>query len=281
MIYVKNSLLFLYYGMLCFLMLTNHLLFVKTTFFYFFPVMMLYYIIMLHSKVHMMYMYYVMEKRFTRWKQLWQFFFHMALFLQTDVLYISLAGLLYMFLYKELYFLLHFAEARLAKIEESIDEKMPQFRIAHLHLNVFKEDMDNRFHESCFNSNRLYLLETTTDSRETQLGISNYRDIRRKKNKPREMNDREKIMYNAASNRTMFVSDRNYFLFYPIAIIFFLLLFTVVGSNSMLHSYIFVSLIVGDVGTYMSMDPRYHDVYVDVHYAVVSLIFAQLNYRQQ
>lgn len=279
LIYVKNSLLFLYYGMLCFLMLTNHLLFVKTTFFYFFPIMMLYYTVMLHSKVYMIYLYYVMEKRFVRWKQLWQLFFHISLFLQTDVLYISLAVLVYVFLYKELYFIVHFAEERLAKIEESIDEKMPQFRIAHLHLNVFQEDMENRFHESCFNSNRLYLLESTTSSRETQLGISNYRDIRKSKNKPREMNDKEKIMYKAASNRTLFVSERNYFIFYPIAIVFFLLLFTLVGSSSMLRSYIFVSLIVGDISSYMVMDPQYHDVYVDVHYAVVSLIFAQLNYR--
>lgn len=279
LLFVKNSLLFLYYGMLCFLMLTNHLRFVKTTFFYFFPVMMLYYLVMIQSRVHMMYLYFVMEKRYVRWKQLWQFFFHMAIFLGTDALFIAVAGLVYMFLYKELFFTIKFAEKRLAKIEESIDEKMPQFRVAHLHLNVFEEDMENRFHESCFNSNRLYLLETTSSSRETQLGIINYREIRKNKKKPREMTEREKVLYNASSNETMFLSDRNYFIFYPLGILFFLLLCTLVGSYSILQSYLYVSLICGDVVTYMTMDPQYHDVYVDAHYAVASLVFAQLNYR--
>ena len=156
---------------------------------------------------------------------------------------------------------------------------MPQFRIAHLHLNVFEEDMDNRFHESCFNTNRLYLLETTNTSRETQLGIINYREIRKNKKKPREMTEREKVLYNASSNETMFLSDRNYFIFYPLGILFFLLLCTLVGSYSILTLYLYVSLVCGDVVTYMTMDPRYHDVYVDVHYAVASLVFAQLNYR--
>lgn len=278
-IYVKNSILFLYYAILCFLMLTKHIVFVKSVFFYFFPIMMIYYMCMLHTRIHMMYVYYVMEKKYVRWKQIWQFFFHFAMYLHDENMYIALAGLLYLFLYKEVYFLLHFAEARLGKIEESIYEKIPNYRIAHLHLNVFQEDKDNRFHGSCFNTNRLYVLESTSQSRAVQLGISNYRDIRRKGNTPREMTEEEQTMYIASSNETLFLENRQYFIFYPVAILGILLLFTVVGTTSPLATYFNLSLIVCDLLSFMFMRSQCHDVSVDVNYAVYSLIFAQLHYK--
>lgn len=277
-IYVKNSILFLYYAILCFLMLTKNIVFVKSVFFYFFPVMMVYYMCMLHPRIHMMYIYYVMEKKYVRWKQVWQFFFHFAMYLHDDNMYISLGSLLYLFLYKELYFVLSFAESRLGKIEESIHEKIPEYRIAHLHLNVFKEDMDNRFHESCFNTNRLYVLESTGESRKTQLGISNYRDVRRKDKPPRDMGDEEQVMYIASSNETTFLENRQYFIFYPVAILGILLLFTMVGSTNPLATYFNLSLILSDLLSYMFMRSQRHDVSVDVNYAVSALLFAQLHY---
>lgn len=276
-IYVKNSILFLYYAILCFLMLTKHLVFVKTIYFYFFPLMMVYYMCLLHPQAHMIYTYYVMEKRYVRWKQIWQFFFHFAMYFHSDNMYISLASLLYLFLYKELYFILNFAEKRLGKIEESIYEKIPDYRIAHLHLNVFHEDMENRFHESCFNTNRLYLLETTIASRETQLGISNYREIRRGDKTPREMTEKEKTMHEASSNRTLLLSNRAYFVFYPIGILLFLLLCTLAGSDPLI-AYFNFSLIIWDLITYLFIRSHRHDVSVDVNYAVSALLFAQLHY---
>ncbi len=277
-IYVKNSILFLYYAILCFLMLTNHVVFVKSVFFYFFPVMMIYYMCMLHPQIHMMYKYAVMEKKYIRWKQVWQFFFHFALYLHAENMYISLATLLYLFLYKELYFIVNFAEKRIGKIEESIHEKIPDYRIAHLHLNVFQEDKENRFHESCFDTNRLYILESTNKSRETQLGISNYRDIRRRNKVPRDMSEDDRTMYIASSNETLFLSGRHYFIFYPVVVLVFLLLCTMVGSLSPLRTYVNLSLIVGDFLTYMFMQSQRHDVYVDVNYAVSALLFVQLHY---
>jgi len=192
------------------------------------------------------------------------------------------ATLLYMFLYKELYFLIHFAEARLAKIEDSIEEKMPQYRIAHLHLNVFPDDMNNRFHESCFNTNRLYLLETSTSSRETQLGISNYREIRKKNKKPREMTDREKILYKAAGNTEILISERLYFILYPIAVLIVLLIFTIAATyveNSGLALLTF-QLIITDILSYTLTPPVYHDLIVDLNYAVSSVIFVRSYYKK-
>lgn len=278
-IYVKNSILFLYYAILCFLMLTKHLVFVKSVFFYFFPIMMIYYMCMLHPRIHMMYVYYVMEKKYVRWKQLWQFFFHFAMYLHCENMAVSLAALLYMFLYKEVYFLIHFAESRLGKIEESIYEKVPAYRIAHLHLNVFQDDKDNRFHESCFNANRLYLLETTSASRKTQLGISNYREIRRKGKKPREMTEEEQTMYIASSNETLFLENRQYFIFHPVFVLGLLLLFTMIGSTSTMITYINLSLVMCDLLSFMFMQSQYHDASVDVNYAVYSLVFAQVYYN--
>jgi len=268
LIYGKNLLFFFYYALLCFLMLSNHIAYVKGWYFSFFPMMMMYYMVMLHPYFHMLYIYSVMEKRYFRCKQVWQLFFHICLG------YISTP--LYLFLYKELFFIIKFAEKRLAKIEESIVEKIPSYRIAHLHLNTFKEDMDNRFHYSCFDTSRLYLLETTQESKKTQLGISNYREIRRKQDTPREMSDEETIMYTAASNQTLFLSNRKYYIISPIVILAGMLL--IETSNTLNYS-VHATLIFIDVATYIFTPPRAHDIFVDVSYASAALIFALVYYN--
>lgn len=275
-IYTKNLILFLYYSCVCIAMLTEHLNYEKGFYFSFFPIMMIYYLAMLFPKIHHNYVYYVIERKGVRWKDVWRLYFHFSLYLGSNSLFATLATIIYFSLYKELNFIIHYAENRLAKIEEAIYEKLPGFRIAHLHLNVFTDDMSNRFHEHCFKTNRLYILESTPASKSTQLGISNYREIRRKKKEPREMDDREIVMYEASSNKTLFIDHRNYFIYTPVALLFFFIIFTDVSNT--LRSYVNLLLILSDVLTFLFTNSDTNDIFIDLIYAVFALVYGIEHY---
>lgn len=269
-IYAKNIALFVYYTSVCFFMLTDRLFFSRSILFYFFPFMMVYYLTCMSSYFHMIYLYFVMEKGYARWKQLWQLLFHIAIYPT------GIGTLAMLFVVKEIPFLIKHAEARLASIEDSLEEKVPSYRIAHLHHKVFEEDIDNRFHTSCFDTNRLYLLETTNVSRETQLGISNYREIRKKRKKPRSMTDSDVVMYKASNNKQMFLLGRNYYIYYPV----FFLLGVLIGEPISISSLISSLLIWIDLMSYYFMQPQYHDLMVDLSYAVASVGFSQFLYNK-
>ena len=275
-IYTKNLILFLYYSIICGVMLGGHLKYVKGFYFSFFPIMMIYYLAMLFPKIHSQYVYYIIERKGIRWKDIWRCYFHFSLYLGTDSLFATLTTILYFSLYKELNFIIHYAENRLAKIDEAIYDKLPGYRIAHLHLNVFSDDTVNRFHENCFKTNRLYILESTAQSRSTQLGISNYREIRRKKQEPREMDDRELILYEASSNRKIFIDNRNYFIYTPIGFIFVFIIFTDVSNT--LRSYINLILILSDVITFLYTSSSANDIIIDLLYATFSIVYGIEHY---
>lgn len=277
-LYLKNGTLFFAYSTVCFLLLTGHLPFVRSLYFFFFPLMMLYYMCLIYPVLHMKYKYVVTEKDFYR--KYWTVFFHGVLFMGDPLnACIAVASLLYLQLYKEIMFLIRFAEKRLGKIDESLFEKVPGYRIAHLHLNVFEDDMENRFHHSCFDSNRLYILESTTLSKKKQLGISNYRDVRRKGNTPREMNEEERLMYEAASNKLLFIQHRDYYILYPLVVIIFLATFILFSARSM-GAYVHVFLLTLNVGS-LSFRPLAHDIVVDLSYFVFSVLFAKIQYTNQ
>ena len=221
----------------------------------------------------MYYIYYVTERHFVWWKVLWQMYYHGSLTYSS----FCVATLVYMVTIKEIIFLLKFSEKRLAKIEESIEEKAPQYRIAHLHLDVFQDDINNRFHRSCFNTNRLYLLESTIESKRTQLGISNYRDIRRKNEEPRDMNEEEQIWYKAASNEYILLENRHFYILLPILALSAMLLFTLDVYNPTI--YVHILLIVGDISTYIFTPRLVHEVLVDVFYALASVLYGLLCYN--
>lgn len=272
-IYAKNVFFFLFYSVVCSLILTNYISYVKGFYFSFFPIMMLYYLCMMYPKIHVIYIYYVLERTVVWWKVLWQIYYHWSLTYSS----LCVVTIIYMMTIKEIIFLINFAEKRLAKIEISMEEKIPQYRIAHLHLNVFNDDITNRFHRSCFNTNRLYILESTVDSKKTQLGITNYRTIRRKNKQPRDMNEEEEIWYKAASNEYLLLEHRNFYIRLPIATLSIILLFTVdiYSPAIMIH----ILLIITDILTYCFTPPIVHEVLVDVSYALASLSYGILCYK--
>ena len=277
LLYVKNGTLFFAYSVVCFLMLTGHLPFVRSLYFFFFPMMMIYYMCLIYPLLHMKYKYVVMEKEFYR--KYWIIFFHGILFMGDPLnACIAVATMFYVHLYKETMFLIRFAEKRLGKIDESLFEKVPGYRIAHLHLNVFEDDIENRFHHSCYDSNRLYILESTSLSKKKQLGISNYREIRRKGQTPREMNDNELRMYKASSNELLFLQQREYYVLYPLVVLLFLLTFILFSARSM-GAYIHVFLVGLNVGSF-SFKPLGHDIVVDLSYFAFAVMFAQIHYTK-
>lgn len=276
-LYLKNGTLFFAYCMVCFLLLTDQLPFVRSLYFFFFPSMMLYYMCLLYPLMHMKYKYNILEKRFYR--KYWILFFHGVLFMgDLSNACLAIGTVCYIQLYKEILFLIYYAETRLGKIEESLFEKIPGYRIAHLHLNVFEDDTENRFHHSCFDSNRLYILESTTLSKKKQLGISNYREIRRKGQPPREMNDDELLMFKASSNKLLFIEQREYYVLYPLIVLLFLFSFILFNDRTM-GAYIHVFLAILNVGSF-SFTPLAHDIVVDLSYFAFSVMFAKIHYTR-
>jgi len=269
-IYVKNIALFVYYAATCFLMLTDRLFFTRSVLFFYFPVMMVYYVVCMSPQVNMIYTYFVMEKGYARWKQAWQLLFHIAIYPA------GVSSLLFLFVVKEIPFLIQYAETRLASIEDSLEEKVPSYRIAHLHHKVFQEDIDNRFHTSCFDSNRLYLLETTNVSRETQLGISNYRGLRKKNKKPRSMTEADVTMYKASGNKKMLLLGRSYYMYYPVLFLLGVLVLEPIAFLPVISS----SLIWLDLMSYYFMQTQYHDLTVDLSYAAASVALSQFLYSK-
>lgn len=258
-------------------MLTDHLKYEKGFYFSFFPLMMIYYLIMLFPRVHNLYIYYVIERKGVRWKVLWRLYFHFSLYYCTESLFATLATILYFALYKQFNFMIHFAENRLAKIDEAIYEKLPGFRIAHLHLGVFEDDIANRFHTNCFKTNRLYILESTNASKSTQLGISNYREIRRRKQQPRSMDNTDLNMYEASSNKLILIDNRNFYIYTPVAILFFFVVFTDVSNT--LKSYVNLILILTDVLTFLFMSSVNNDIISDLIYASLSIAYSLAHYN--
>lgn len=255
----KNATLFVYYASVCILMLSDVMWYEKGLFFSFFPIMMIYHLVLLFPSIHRHYIYQVTERGFIRWKIIWQVLFHGAMTLHFPYI------VLFLFVLKELKFVIEFAETRLSKIEESLYEKCPGYRIAHLHLNLFQDDMDNRFHANCFHTNRLYILESTVASRETQLGISNYREIRRRNKTPRAMTEEDEKMYKAAANQALLFSQRNYIVGYYVGLL---------CTISLFEHYTTFLLIMFNITTFLFTRSVVHDVLVDLSYGVISVFFA-------
>ena len=90
-------------------------------------------------------------------------------------------------LWKDCCFLISHAEKRLPKIETSMHHEDIEQRVAHLHLNVYADDIENRFHKHCFNTKRLHMQENTEQSKDALLSIYNYRKLHRKGKQPREV----------------------------------------------------------------------------------------------
>lgn len=183
---------------------------------------------MLIPNVHSFLMFHLIEKYIPPWVFLFKCIVHCSMYRDhtKQVFICCIWSLIY--LWHNIYYLIHHAEKRLGKIDSIIEYN----RIAHLHYNLYPVDMTNRFHKNQFETNRLYMFNDIEEARKTSLGLQNYRKMISENKKPRSMTKEEERMYKAAKNELIFILNRRYFLYIPALIVFCLIGYVDFNANS-------------------------------------------------
>mgnify|MGYP001178368143 CR=1 FL=1 len=226
----------------------------------------LYYGVLIIPFVHKIYVYNVIERTIPKWSYIIRASVHYMFF--SPILtkcFPSVLSVFIIMLWKDIYFLICHAEQRIAKIETALYEQNILHRVAHLHLNVFEDDMKNRFHKHCFDTNRLYLIDHTDKSREEMLGIYNYRNVRSEKKTPRKFYGKDETYYKASNNSRIFISKRYYFTVPPLCLLVWLMAMT--DTSTSLIMYINHVVLLVDILSYY-LGPITNDILVDVSYLI-------------
>lgn len=182
----------------------------------------IFYITMCIPPVHRKTIYYLTEFKIPPWFIFFKFLVHVSLFINyIQKLHITMLWML-IYLWNDLYFVICHAEKRLTKIDELMygNDK----RIAHLYLNMYNDDIKNRFHKHLFDTNRLYMFEKTDDSEKLSLAIHACR-----KHAPE---DPDKNTLKAATGESIFISNRS-IIYVPA-----LFIFMISGFISFEYSYL-------------------------------------------
>jgi hypothetical protein len=225
-----------------------------------------YHLIMIIPQVYQIHVYNLKERTIPGWSYIYRFTFHYLLYDEEktrafpSVLCIYLIAIL-----KDIVFLIQHAEKRIAKIDEILYEDKYDKRIVHLHNNVIVEDSNNRFHQHCFDTNKLYLEAMTPSTERQVLAIDNYRDIRKKQNSPKDFQDDDETYYRASSNKYIFISQRYTFFIMPIALIVWCA--CMADTRGTTPMYINHSIVLIDLLT-MYFGNEINDVAIDVSYAI-------------
>jgi hypothetical protein len=170
---------------------------------------------------------------------------------------------------KDIHFLIKHAENRLAKIEKILHEDGYKKRIVHLHNQIITEDMYSRFHQHCFDTNRLYLEDLTPSTTDKTLAINNYRTIRKNGNKPKPFQDDDEIFYKASSNKYIFISQRYSFYLFPIIVILWLM--TMTDTTMTPRMWINHGILAADLLSMLG-GTKFNDITIDFCY-LVSIIY--------
>ena len=93
------------------------------------------------------------------------------------------------------------------------------------------------------------------------------------------MDDTELKMYEASSNKLIFIDKRNYYIYTPIVILFFFVIFTDISNT--LKSYVNLILILTDVLTFLFMSSVKNDIICDLTYASLSIAYSLVSYNNQ
>lgn len=235
----------------------------------------LYYCAMLTPKVHQIYIYNLVERIIPKWTYIIRILFHYTCYYPnlTKAFPATLCVVMIM-LWKDILFLIRHAEKRLAKIEMSMYDEESPHRIAHLHLNVFKDDINNRFHKHCFDTNRIYLIDNTPSSRDSLLSIYNYRALRLEGKKPRPFTGDDELHYTASNNKRIFISQRLSFVVTPLILLGWLMCMTDLSTSSHIF-YIHHGILLLDVIT-QQFGNKVNDVVIDISYFIGMLVIVSM-----
>lgn len=230
----------------------------------------LYYMFVLIPKIHQIYVYNIVERMIPKWSYVYRMFFHYLLYRKRlTSAFPSVLSVTMIMILKDIHFLITHAENRLAKIEKILYEDGYKKRIVHLHNKIIAEDMYSRFHQHCFDTNRLYLEDLTPSTTDKTLAINNYRTIRKNGNKPKPFQDDDEIFYKASSNKYIFVSQRYSFYIVPILVVTWLMSMTDMSRSNIMwinHGILAVDLLSMFGGT------KFNDITIDFSY-LFSIIY--------
>lgn len=231
----------------------------------------LYYAILLFPNVHQVYIYNIVERTIPKMSYFLRAIFHYSIFIDNiERAFASVVSLVCIILLKDMMFLVKHAEQRLAKIDDILYEDGYCKRIVHLHNNVYHEDTLTRFHQHSFDTNRMYLDNLTVEASNVSLAVHNYRQIRKKKKSPREWKTKEdKLYYQAASNRHIFISNRYTFFILPFATCIWCLCLT--GMPNQYPSIVNYALITIDLFT-TPFGNMINDISIDIAYSSATIL---------
>jgi len=240
-----------------------------------FPLFTLYYALLSVPKIHQMYEYNTVEQTTPKWTYFFRMYYHVVL-LDT----IPYAGMISMFLllvillWKDLRFLVVHAEERLKAIDEAMysNGNTKAYRICHLHLNAFTDDLTARSHVHFFNTNALNVVNHSVQSEADQNAIKNYVEYRKKHVfPPKNMSEWERKMWNMSMYKNIFIQNRDMYSFVPFiyilcGIVFCLKISTPLTSLQVLKLYINCFLLLGDATGTLLMKKLTVDILVDFLY---------------
>lgn len=248
-----------------------------------FPLLTLYYGVLSVPKMHQMYEYNTVEHTTPKWTYFFRMYYHVALL--NTVPYAAIIGiflLLVILMWKDLRFVVVHAEKRLKAIDEAMysNENTKKYRICHLHLNTFDDDLAARSHVHFFNTNMLHVVPHSLHSEENQNAIKNYVEYRKNHAfPPKNMSEWERKMWNVSIYKNIFLQNRDMYSFVPfiyiLCSIVFCLLFSTHGSIPLtslqvLKVYVNCFLLLGDATGTLLLSKLSVDIMVDFIYMASS-----------
>ena len=249
-----------------------------------FPIMAIYYAILLMPKVYKIYEYNMKVHNIPRFTYAWRFLYHFLLF--EDSLpagFISALTMIIMLLWKDLRFLITHAEEKLQTIDTELynHHDTQHLRFSNMHLNAFNDDTKMRFHEHYFNTNKVHLVNQSTDSDATSNGIINYCDYRASNTKKPELeNPKDQKMWEISFYTSIFIKQRNVHMLGPLLYIFICMVAVhQIATGSQLYLYRSANnlLILVDIFCTLTTSRYWNDIVIDFSYFTVACCILAFN----
>jgi len=225
---------------------------------------MLYYLVLCVPSMQKIFMYNVVDRSLPKVWYLYRAGFHYVLFCPNLVsAFPAVLSVFLLMVWKDIIYLIHHAEDRLAKIDVAMHEADVHKRFSHFYLNVYEDDIKNRFHPHCFDTNKVYLEPSTFSSDRMSLAIYNYRRLRKEGGKkPLNMTVMEKRAYEATYNHSLFLSSRYTFMVSPLLLVAWTMSMTGVRDWNMYINHVLLLL---DIGT-VAFSQKWNFFIVDLSY---------------
>jgi len=239
-----------------------------------YPLLAIYYGAMSTNYLHKLYQYNTVHHSIPKWSFLWRAYFHVVLL--EDIPFagiLSIFALIILMVWKDMRFLVFHAEKRLKAIDEALYKH--NYRITHLHYQVFDEDIRERKHVHKFNTNQLDAVEHTYMAEKYQNAIRNYVQYRDEEHTmPQNMIEWEEKTWRASSYEYIFLKNRLIYTMVPLFYVVFgvSICFSFAASEIKTRIYINALLFYSDIVSTLLCSNVTSDVAIDVSYALAAAL---------